>query len=237
MTVLKRYNSATLQWEPVQVGVPGPPGADGVPGPPADPAVIADLTARVGVISNFASPNAGGIVIGQIYDNSFQGTSAATVVGVANRIELAPYYTSSAFTADRLGVRVTMVTAGGLGRILVYGSSADGWPDALLFQGSVDLDMGGTTGFRFHEEDFVFERGKQYWVGIHTNSVARYSGIATSSAVNLGLTSPDSTSYATVLRRTLAFASGAPSSWAYVNADRASNASPPSIRLRVKSLP
>jgi hypothetical protein len=191
----------------------------------------------VGVISNFASPNAGGIVIGQIYDNSFQGTSAANVVGVANRIELAPYYTSSAFTADQLGIRVTTVAAGGLGRILVYGSSADGWPDALLFQGSVDLDMGGTTGFRFHAEDFVFERGTQYWVGIHTNSAARYSGIATSSAVNLGLTSPDSTSYATVLRRTLAFASAAPSSWAYVNADRASNASPPSIRFRVKSLP
>jgi hypothetical protein len=191
----------------------------------------------VSVISNFASPNAGGIIVGQIYDNSFQGVSTGIIVGVANRIDLAPYYTSSTFTADQLGIRVTTVATGGLGRILVYGSNADGWPDALLFQGSVDLDMGGTTGFRFHAEDFTFQRGTQYWVGIHTNSVARYAGIATSSAVNLGLTSGDATSYATVLRRTFAFGSPAPSSWAYVNSERASNANPPSIRLRVKSLP
>jgi hypothetical protein len=198
--------------------------------------VIADLTARVGVISNFASPNAGGIVIGQHYDNSFQGSASSSITGVANRIELAPYYTSSAFTADRLGVNVTTVAVGAVGRILVYGSSAEGWPDALLFEGSVDLDM-GVLGFRSHTEDFVFERGTQYWVGIHTSSTARYSGIATSSAVNLGLASATATNYATILRRTVAFTSAAPSSWAYVNAERISNVSPPSIRFRVKSLP
>lgn len=204
--------------------------------PSFDATAFDNLTARVSVISNFASPNAGGLVVGAFYDNSFQGTGAAIITGVGNRVELAPYYTSTVFTADQLGVNVTTITAGALGRIVVYGSDADGWPSTQLFEGATSIDM-GVLGYRFHAEDFVFQRGTQYWVGILTSSTARYSGVNVSSAVNLGLTASNGTTYATILRRTITYASGTPATWVYNNAERIANAAPPSIRLRVKSVP
>lgn len=245
MAILKQYNEATLLWETVQVGVPGPtgpagpnsttPGPTGPAGPASDPTALNELTARVSVISNFASPNAGGMTVGQFYDNAFQGTSSTIITGAANRIELAPYYTSTAFTADQLGVNVTTLVTGALGRIVIYNTGVDGWPDALLFEGTTAVDM-GTSGYSFHTEDFAFARGIQYWVGIHVSSTARYSGINLSSAVNLGLLSATTNTYTNVLRRTVTFASGAPATWDYINAHRISNSSPPSIRMRVKNL-
>jgi hypothetical protein len=189
----------------------------------------------VSVISNFASPNAGGMTVGQFYDNAFQGTASTIITGAANRIELAPYYTSTAFTADQLGVNVTTATAGGLGRIVIYATGADGWPSTLLFEGTISVDM-ATTGYSFHTEDFAFARGTQYWVGVHVNSIARYSGLNLGSAVNLGLLSASTNTYAAILRKTITYASGAPATWNYVNADRIANAAPPSVRMRVKNL-
>lgn len=56
--------------------------------------------------------------------------------------------------------------------------------------------------------------------------------INVSSAVNLGLTSSTATNYATILRRTVTFATAAPDPWNFTNSDRVAGTTPPSIRFR-----
>lgn len=190
----------------------------------------ASLNARLGTISNFASPNAGGIVTGQYYDNAFQGTASSTLAGAANRIELAPYYTSTTFSIDRIGCGVSTAVAGALFKIVIYSTNAAGWPDALLYE-SGDLS-GATVAFAETTLSFTFLSGVQYWVGVRHSSTCTLRTINVSSAVNLGLTSNNATSYVTVLRRTLTYATPATSPWNFVNSDRVANITPPSIRFR-----
>lgn len=199
---------------------------------------VAATEERLGTISNFASPNAGGVVVGQYYDNSFQGTASATLAGSADRIDLAPYYTSVPITIDQIGVAVSTAVAGALGKIVIYDAGADGWPDALLFEGATGMDF-SSTGYKFHDltsTPFAFDKGRIYWVGIRHSSTATLRTINVSSAVNLGLTSNAASNYATVLRRTLAYATAAPANWVFTNSDRTANITPPSIRFRAASV-
>lgn len=196
----------------------------------ADDADITALTGRVNTISNFASPNAGGVVVGQYYDNSFQGTASSTLIGAANRIELAPYYTSVDLPIDRIGCGVSTGVAASTFKIVIYSSGIDGWPNTLLYE-SGDLS-GAAAAFVEATLAFTFNKGTQYWVGVRHSSTCTLRTINVSSAVNLGLTSNNAANYATVLRRTLAFATAATSPWAFTNADRVANITPPSIRFR-----
>lgn len=190
----------------------------------------ASLNDRLGCISNFASPNAGGVVTGQYYDNSFQGTASSTLAGAANRLDLAPYYTSVPLSIDQIGVAVSTAVAAATGKVVIYSADADGWPDVLLYE-SGDLDF-STTGYKSAALTFTFDSGVQYWVGVHHSSTATIRSINVSSAVNLGLTSSSAANYATILRRTVAYANSAPSPWNFVNRDRVANTTPPSIRFR-----
>ena len=193
------------------------------------------LDLRISTISNFASPNGGGVVIGQYYDNSFQGTAGVTLAGAANRIELAPYYTSTRLRIDQIGVAVSTQGAGVLGRVVIYGSDSDGWPNALLYEGDSDLDF-GSTGYKSHTLDFTFDSGRQYWLGIRCSGIATIRAVNVSSAVNLGLSNSIASNYATLLRRTVTFANPAPDPWVFTNSDRISNVGPPSIRFRAAAL-
>lgn len=192
------------------------------------------LALRLATISNFASPNAGGVIVGQYYDNAFQGTAATTLAGAANRVDMAPFYTSVPLRIDQLGVAVSTAVASALGRCFIYGSDADGWPDDLLYEGDSNLDFGG-TGYRSHTLDFTFDSGRQYWVGVRHSSTATVRAINVSSAVNLGAFSSTGTTYFTMVRRTLTFATPLPAEWAFVASDRTS-ANPPSIRMRAAAL-
>jgi hypothetical protein len=196
----------------------------------ADASDITTLTNRVNTISNFASPNAGGVVSGQYYDNSFQGSASGTLIGAANRIDLAPYYTSVDLPIDRIGCRVSTAVAASLFKIVIYNSGSDGWPDTLAYE-SGDLS-GATAAFAQATLSFTFLKGAQYWVGVRHSSTCTLRTVAVASAVNLGLTSNAASNYATILRRTLTYATPATSPWNFVNADRVANITPPSIRFR-----
>lgn len=185
---------------------------------------------RIATISNFASPNVAGIVSGQYYDNSFHGSASGTLIGAANRIELAPYCTSVPITIDRIGCGVSTAVAASLFKIVIYSSNSIGWPDQLLYE-SGNLS-GATAAFVEATLSFTFQSGVQYWVGVRHSSTCTLRTVPVASAVNLGLTSNNATSYATVLRRTLTYATAAPSSWNFVNSDRVANITPPSIRFR-----
>lgn len=190
----------------------------------------ANLNARIGTISNFASPNAGGVVVGQYYDNSFQGTAASTLAGAANRFDLAPYYTSVPLAIDQIGCAVGTAVAGSLFKVVIYSANAAGWPDQLLYE-SGDLS-GAAVAYVGATLSFTFQSGTQYWLGVRHSSTCTLRTINVSSAVNLGLTASNATSYATILRRTLTYATAAPQSFNFVNADRTANVTPPSVRFR-----
>ena len=189
-----------------------------------------DLNARLGTISNFASPNAGGVISNQYYDNSFQGTASSILVGIANTIMLAPYYTSQPLTISQIGVVVTTAVAASFVKIVIYATDANGWPDVLLYESS-DIDTSVAT-FQFESLTFTFDSGVQYWVGVRFSGIQRIRSINTSSAVNLGMTASTATSYATILRQSVTYANAAPNPWVFVNAHRITNVTPPSIRFR-----
>lgn len=229
---------------PGPAGPPGPQGPAGADGQDFDPAIVAEieaargsapnLNARISTISNFASPNAGGVVVGQYYDNCFQGASTQTSAGAANRIELAPYFTSVNLPIDRIGVACTTAVAGALCKVVIYSADANGWPDALLYEtGNLDCS---TTGMKEEALSFTFLSGTMYWVGVRHSSTATLRHIPSGVAVNLGLWSSTANTYNTVLRRTVTFANPAPDPWVFTNADRAANIHPPSIRFRAATL-
>ena len=194
-----------------------------------------NLNNRITTISNFASPNAGGIVVGNYYDNSFQGTASGTLAGATNRVVMAPFYTSERLRIDQLGIAISTAVASSSLKCFIYGSDASGWPDELLYEGSSDLS-GATTGYKSHSLDFTFDSGRQYWLGVKMNSTATYRTLNVSSAVNLGLSGNNATSYYTVITRTLTYANALPDPWSFVSTDLAAS-SPPSIRMRAAALP
>ena len=193
----------------------------------------AALTQRISTISNFASPNAGGIVVGQYYDNSFAAQST-TVTGATNRVEMAPFYTAERLRIDQIGATVTFGRPDALGRCFIYGSGADNFPDDLLFEGASDLDF-SEAGYKAHSLDFTFDGGRQYWLGVRHNSNPTMRHVALSSSVNLGLESSSGFGYFTLLRRSLSFGTPLPENWSFQISDRVS-ASPPSIRMRAAAL-
>lgn len=188
-----------------------------------------NLNSRISTISNFASPNAGGIISGQYYDNSFQGSASSTLAAVANRIDMAPYYSSDTYTINQIGVATTTAIAGSLIKIVIY-TTLNGWPDQLLLE-TTDIDA-SSIGFVGTSVNFTFNSGVQYWVGVRTSSTSTLRTIAVASAVNLGILTNNAVSYATILRRTIPYGDPAPNNWEFGNTDRVANITPPSIRFR-----
>lgn len=188
------------------------------------------LSERLGTISNFASPNAGGVVTGQYYDNSFQGTASSTLAGAANQIDLAPYYTSVTLPIDQIGAAVSTAVASSQFKIVIYDADASGWPNNLLYETAALSSA--ATGYFSETLSFTFQSGRIYWLGIRKSSTATFRTINVSSAVNFGLTSSSASNYATILRRTVTFANAAPDPWVFTNTDRTANITPPSIRFR-----
>ena len=190
----------------------------------------ATLGDRIGVISNFASPNAGGYVAGNYYDNSFHAASAGTIAGAANIAELVPFYTSTPLTIDQLGVAVSTAVAGSLLRCCIYVSDSAGWPNQLLYEGDSGLS-GAAVTYVSRTLSFTFQSGTQYWLGVRWSSTTTIRAINASSAVNLGLPSASANTYNTKIRRTIPFATALPQSWGF-QASELTAGNPVSVRFR-----
>ena len=239
-----------MGWFPLGLSLMGPPGPPGPPGPGGGvtqeafdelEAEVADargdrgsLDRRISTISNFASPNAGGIVVGSYYDNAFHGTANATLIGVANRLDLAPFYTSQPLRIDQIGTLVSTAATGTELKLVLYGSTDEGWPEDLLFE-SMPLSA-ATTGHKFDTLDFTFDSGRQYWLGVRHSGAPTLRTLNLSTVVNLGCTSATAQTYFTLLRRTVPFADPAPDPWNFQPSDRLANTTPPAIRMRAAAL-
>jgi hypothetical protein len=192
------------------------------------------LALRLATISNFASPNAGGVIVGRYYDNAFHGANALTSAAAANRVEMSPFYTSMPLRIDQIGVSVSTARADSFVRCFIYGSDAEGWPDNLLYEGDSDLSS-AANAYVSHSLDFTFDSGRQYWLGCRMSSNPSLRSINAGSMPNLGLMSVTG-GYATMLRRTLSFATPLPESWGF-DAGELATGNPISVRMRAAALP
>jgi len=145
---------------------------------------------RLTTISNFASPNAGGYISGNYYDNSFHGlTSGTRRRGSNNTLELSPFFTNIFLTIDQLGVAVS--TSNGTGTVSIYTSGNDGWPSEKVFE-TPTINM-GSTGYAGATVSFTFLPGVLYWFGTFTTTRPTLRAVNLGSSVNLGLASNNGT--------------------------------------------
>jgi hypothetical protein len=193
---------------------------------------ISDIPApaEVAIIANFASPNTGGYVPGQYYDNSFHAALSGTIAGAANRVEMSPFFVSENVTIDQLGVAVSTAVAGSLLKCFIYGSNSQGWPDQLLYEGNDDLS-GAAVAYVGHTLEFTFNTGIQYWLGVRYSANTTVRGVNLSSSGNLGLSTAAGNTYYTRVVRTISFADALPQSWAFQASDLGTGVFP-SIRFR-----
>lgn len=191
---------------------------------------IKALNSGLNVVSMFASPGVGGYVSGNQYDNAFKAGASGTLAGVADRIDLAPFFVPLNFTVDRIGVAVSTLVASAQGKCVVYSSNSSGLPTNLIKE-TAALDF-GTTGYRYENWTYTFQKNICYWVGVRHSSTATLRTIALTSAMSLGLPSATGTNYNSLLRRTLAFANAAPNPWNFTATDLVAGVTPPSIRFR-----
>jgi hypothetical protein len=128
-------------------------------------------------------------------------------------------------------VSVSTAVAAALGRIVIYGADASGWPDALLHV-TGDLDF-STTGGKEQAASLSFTAGQLYWFGVWHSSTATLRTVASS---HYGLANSNASNGYTVIRKTgVTFANPAPDPFGFLASQRTTTAAP-SVRFRVLSL-
>jgi hypothetical protein len=198
--------------------VPGPAGATGPTGP----------TGAAGPLAIWQPKPLAGRFLALAALNS---TNVSTLAGAADRLEVAfvpprPY----ALVCDQLVVDVSTQVAAALGRIVVYSCDVNGWPDAKVYE-SAALDfstLGAKTG-----AGFTFAADTPYWVGVHHSSTATLRSLVTGALVALDVSAGTGTNtVASVVRRTSAFAGGAPSPFGFAAAQITNNVGVAVVRGR-----
>lgn len=220
--VIADRNSGRMRF-PVGVAL-DPLAAD--PGTPADGwlwfnSASGQLRARLGGISRsladedipWLSPVAGDFLL---TTTGAGGTAPGTLAGVANQFDLFPFSPRADVTLDRLAINCTGAVASALAKIAVYTSDANGRPDQRLTE-TGDLDC-STTGTKLATVSLTLRRGTVYWIGVRHNSTATLSAWAATATPDINGGSIATTARK-VLRRTLAYASAAPASWAFVSSE------------------
>ena len=205
------------------------PGGFGVPSLAADPGSPAnglmwynttagELRMRIGGITRILfgtpfphqTPAAGSYITTTI---TGLGGATGTIAGVANQIDLFPFIPRADLTIDRLSVNVTTLVASALGKIVIYDADAGGLPNTLIVE-TATLDF-STTGIKEATVSLTFRAGVTYWIGMRTSSTATLSAWGTATTPELTV-SGITVNPRKLLRRTLTFGTGAPSTWGYL---------------------
>jgi hypothetical protein len=195
--------------------------------------LTADLLQNINAALRFSSTGIGGIPIaGEYIDQSYSPVNNTNLGSVADRIELYPFLSAIDFDIDQIGVAVA-IAGGNLAKIVMYASGSDGNPTTIIYEGG-DLTL-TPTGLKVEAMSHTFMKGVRYWLGIRISATgASMRGVPLTGQKPLGTVTGDGTgsTYDTALRRTLAYASPAPSPWNFVVTDRV-NAVQYAIRMRV----
>jgi hypothetical protein len=172
---------------------------------------------------------------GRYYPLGIQNnTAAGALVGVANLIQLYPVVWPQAGVLADISAIVTTLVAGGNVKILIYDTDINGFPTNLILE-TANLSTASvgirTIAFTSHS----FTKGKIYWIGMRfsaaTNAVRAIPLAAIVPFGGMGLTSV--TTYGTCIRRTLTFATAAPATWVWNNAEITNGLLNPAVYVRV----
>ncbi len=201
------------------------------PGSPADGwlwhnATTGQLRARLGGVTRiladqdvpWITPAAGDYAL---TTSGAGGAATGVLAGAAGRIDLFPFIPRDDITVDRLTANVTTLMAAALGKIILYAADATGKPATLILE-TGDLDF-STVGLKEATVAQTLRRGITYWIGIRHSSTAILSAWASTATPDLNGGAPVTTARK-VLRRTLAYATAAPSTWGYLASE--TNAGP-----------
>lgn len=142
------------------------------------------------------------------------GGATTTLTGAANRIDIYPFVPQADLVVDALGVNCTTAVAGALCKVVVYDALSNGRPGALLFE-SATADL-STVGNKVLTASITFERGKTYWLGIRHSATAALSAWPLQAAPDINGGATMVTTARKTVRRTVTFATAAPSVWNFV---------------------
>lgn len=87
-----------------------------------------------------------------------------------DRVYYAPFVAPADFTNGAMAISVTVASAGRYARVCVYASDSNGRPTGSPIAYTGDLDC-STTGLKEDSGStaiYNFQRGVQYWLGIHS---------------------------------------------------------------------
>lgn len=181
----------------------------------------ASLDARLDAIEA-SIPAAGGAPFPEVLPNGYRTQTFTnanfTATGTAsNRQDLAPVTFERDFVCDEFGGYCTgSATAGNALRFVVYDSDANGYPKDIVLQ-SADIEGSSST---FHATtppggEYVFQAGKTYWFGTHTqsSSAGNWRAVQLASLRVLGNELSSSSTNPTILRLVQTWASGPIDPW------------------------
>lgn len=157
------------------------------------------------------------------------GGSTSSVSGAAGRMEIFPFVPRRDVTIDRLALNVVTGVASATAKFVVYSSDDNGRPNELITE-TGDLDL-STTGTKEAVVNLTLHRGTVYWIGVRHSSTATISVWQTVSTADINGGSAISTTGRKTLRRTLTYATAAPTNWVF-DSTEISSGNAPAIWLR-----
>lgn len=147
-----------------------------------------------------------------------------TLAGAAGRIDLFPFLPRADVVIDRVTVNCTTAVAGALARVTLYASDAFGRPSTLITE-STDIDL-ALAGARTATIATALRQGRPIWVGLRTSSTATISAWSGSATPDINGGTTPQTTLRKILRRTLAYAGPAPSTWGFTTGEISSSVAP-----------
>ena len=180
---------------------------------------FANLTGRPA--SPFIKPGTGEFVSTCQFGNT---AAAGIVAGAANSLDLFPFTPPFDVVSTGLSLRFNAGTAGGTAKFVVYEGAADFRPGTKIFEGA---DQAVTAAVNIADTfAWTYLASKTYWFGIRQNIVGLSPNAWTLAATPDLYVIGFSTTLRKTLRRTLTYATAAPSTWNWLTADSSANAAP-----------
>jgi hypothetical protein len=148
-------------------------------------------------------------ISGNWYDTSINASAKTTLAGIADTLQVAPFFPPSTFTIDTWAINCTTAVNPSLARIVVYSADGANKNPGSLLASSGDL-VCSTTGVKSASVSLTFNAGTLYWIGVHTSSTQTLRAIAVSALLSLSIPNTLGTGSNTVYRATATYGLGAP---------------------------
>ena len=141
--------------------------------------------------------------------------ASATLAGAADRCDIYQFFAGNSFTASGMKCSISTGVAATNVKLVLYATGQNGRPTTLLGEtADISSAANAIVGGAFTDANVNIVQGQMYFVGIRCSGTASYNTWAAGSVprLNAGVAN---TGQRCIFRRTITYASGAPSSWNY----------------------